>query len=39
MVSLAAAQINDESKKPADIIRAIPSESYNNEVWTLHTVW
>lgn len=38
MFSLAAAKINDESKFPADIIRDIPNESYNSEVWTQNNI-
>lgn len=32
LVSLTAAKINDESQKPAKIIRAIPYDSYDSEV-------
>lgn len=32
MVSLFAAEINSESKKPADVLRAIPEISYSKEV-------
>lgn len=36
-VSLSAAQINDESMKPAQVIRAIPNDAYNPEVSSMET--
>lgn len=32
ILSLSAARINDESQKPANIIRAIPNDAYDSEV-------
>lgn len=32
MVSLSAARVHDEAEKPANIIRAIPIDSYDSEV-------
>lgn len=32
LVSLSAARVYDESQRPANIIRAIPNDSYDTEV-------
>lgn len=32
IVTLSAAKINDESKRPIDVLRAIPQDCYHREV-------
>lgn len=40
MVALTASQINDESKRPAKVLRSIPNDAYNSEVSLMvYRIW